>query len=121
MNPPLLLMVIVHRIWKEGTERVVTHQQRTAGYFRNQQLEGLEPSGNTGKELAEQEVVWGAMNQGALLVPPLAPKPQVTEEMLAVLVGGAAMGSQRTRGQASAIPGPCPSSHLGWPGINSYL
>lgn len=29
MKPPLLPMVIVHRIYKEGTQRVVMHQQRT--------------------------------------------------------------------------------------------
>lgn len=85
------------------------HQQRTAGYFRSQQVEGLEPSGNMGKESAEQEMAWGARNPGTLLVPPLAPRPQVTEGMLPVLVRGAAMGSQCPPGQVSATPGPCPA------------
>lgn len=28
MNPPLFPIVIVHRIWKEGTQRVVMHQAK---------------------------------------------------------------------------------------------
>lgn len=73
------------------------------------------------KKLAQKEMVWDAMSQGAFLVPPLAPRPQVTEEMLPVLAKGAATGSQRRAGQASARARLCPSSHLQWPGEKSYL
>lgn len=56
MNP-WLPIVIIHRLCMEGTQRVVTNQQMGAGYLRDQQLEGLEPSGSMGKELADREMV----------------------------------------------------------------
>lgn len=56
MNP-WLPIVIIHRLCKEGTQRVVTNQQMGAGYLRDRQLEGPEPSGSMGKELADREMV----------------------------------------------------------------
>lgn len=54
---------------------------------------------------------WGAINQGVHsmgqhLVPSPAPRPQLTEEMLCVLVRGAALGRQSTPGPESGMPGP---------------
>lgn len=69
----------------------------SAGYLWDQELEGLD------LQEADGEMVWGAVNHGAL---PLAPKPQVTK-MLPILGRRMAMGSQRTPG-LSVVPGTQP-------------
>lgn len=46
---------------------------------------------------------------GQRLVPSPAPRPQLTEEMLCILVRGAALGRQSTPGLASGMPGPAPA------------
>lgn len=46
---------------------------------------------------------------GQRLVPSPAPRPQLTEEMLCILVRGAALGRQSTPGLESGMPGPAPA------------
>lgn len=82
-----------------------------AGYPRNQELEGLEGFGRPGKETSRPKkhgkpTGLGCHKLRGALVPSPAPRPQLTEETLCVLVRGAALGRQSSRGPESGMPGP---------------
>lgn len=53
---PLFPIVTVYAIWKEDTQRIVTNQQMTVGYLRNQESGGIQGFRGPGKELADQEI-----------------------------------------------------------------